>query len=120
MVIMGQSPQEFFSKNMKWFALAFLILFLFKSVQSCNRNMGIIITEKKTTHLIDSLEKNTTQLVDTVKNLRWENRLLVNKLESEKSIRQAVQSVAEKQAGKNTTIINNIPGSSDTTKKNRK
>lgn len=114
---MAQTPQQFFEKYMKWFALAFLLLFLFKSVQSCNRNMGTRVTEKQTKHMVDSLNKDRNQLVDTVKTLRWENKILRNSLESEKSIRQAVQSVAEKQAGKNTTIINNIPNLSDTTKR---
>jgi len=113
---MAQTPQEFFEKNIKWFALAFFILFLFKSVQSCNRNMGVRVTEKQAKHMIDSLNKDRNQLVDTVKTLRWENKILKNSLEGEKSIRQAVQSVAEKQAGKNTTINNNITIPKDTTK----
>lgn len=79
--------------------------------------MGMRVSEKQTKHLIDSLNKDRDQLVDTVKSLRWENKILKVSLESEKSKMAAVQSVAEKQAGKNTTIINNIPSLSDTTKR---
>ena len=40
---MAQTPQEFFNKNMKWFALALLFLFLFGLVRNCNHSMGMKI-----------------------------------------------------------------------------
>jgi hypothetical protein len=68
---MGITPQQFFSKNMKWFALAFFILFLFKSMQSCNRNMGTRISEKEYRHTIDSLTKKHDILIDSIKRLQF-------------------------------------------------
>ena len=32
------TPQAFFSKNIKWFTLAFCLLFLFQCTKTCNRN----------------------------------------------------------------------------------
>ena len=117
---MAQTPQEFFGKNMKWFALAFLILFLFKSVQSCNRNMYYNSKDKITTQLVDSLEHNIVVLNDSIKTITWENRLLQTQAESEKSKAAAVQSVAEKVKSNTTTTVNVRGAEVDTIKKSKK
>ena len=52
---MAVTPQQFFSKNMKWIVLVLFILFMVKSVQSCNRNMTITQLDTEITHLNDSL-----------------------------------------------------------------
>jgi len=116
---MGTTPQQFLSKNMKWFALAFLFLFLFKSIQSCNRNMGTRLTEKEYKHTIDSLtkkydifEKETTTII---RQLEFELKLEKEKAGEANRRAEAVQSVAEKIRA-NTTV--NVRGAEvDTTKR---
>jgi predicted ribosome quality control (RQC) complex YloA/Tae2 family protein len=114
---MAQTPQQFFEKNMRWFALAFLLLFLFKSVQSCNRNMGTRVTEKQNKHLIDSLQKNITDLNDSIKTVNWKNKMLESQAESEKRKAEAVQSVAEKIKSNTTTTVNVRGAEIDTIKR---
>jgi len=108
---MAITPQEFFSKNMKWFALALLTLFLFKLVQSCNRNMGSRIIEKEYKHTIDSLTKKYDILEKessvTIKQLQFELRLQSEMAGEANKRAAAVQSVAEKMRA-NTTV--NIRG----------
>jgi hypothetical protein len=113
---MAQTPQQFFEKNMKWFALAFLFLFLLKSVQSCNRNMGSRLTEKQTKHLIDSLQKKIVVLNDSIKVVNWKNKMLESQAESEKRKAEAIQSVAEKIKSNTTTTVNVRGAEIDTTK----
>lgn len=116
---MAQTPQDFFSKNMKWFTLAFFILFLFKSVQSCNRNMGTRVNEKEYKHTIDSLTKKYDILeresTVTIKQLEFELQLEREKAGEANKRAEAVQSVAEKIRA-NTTV--NVRGAEvDTTKR---
>ncbi len=106
---MSTSPQEFISKNMKWFALAFLCLFLFKCTQSCTQNMNFHTKERHYLHEDSAKNNLILNLSDSIKNIKWENRILQTKVESEKSKSDGMRSVAEKYAQKNTTIINNIP-----------
>ena len=47
--------QEFFKKNNKWILLAVSVLFVIKSVQSCNRNMVIQTMDSEIVELNDSL-----------------------------------------------------------------
>jgi hypothetical protein len=49
------TPQEFFKKNNKWILLVVSVLFVIKSVQSCNRNMVIQVKETEIVNLQDSL-----------------------------------------------------------------
>jgi esterase/lipase len=104
---MATTPTQFFTKNMKWFALALLFLFLFKSVQSCNRNMQINVGSKKYIEQIDSLSKEykeykeTTQ--DSIKKLNFELKLANEQAEAAKERANAVQSAVEK-VRSNTTI----------------
>lgn len=116
---MAITPQEFFSKNMKWFALAFFVLFLFKSVQSCNRNMGTRITEKEYKHTIDSLTKKYDILeresTATIKELEFQLKIERKNAEDADKRANAVQSVAEKIRA-NTTV--NVRGAEiDTTRR---
>jgi hypothetical protein len=118
---MAQTPQQFFEKNMKWFALAFLCLFLFKSLQTCNRKMVTRISEKEYKHTIDSLTKKYDILEksssDTIKKLHFEIKLQTEKAGEADKRATAVQSVAEKMRA-NTTV--NVRGAQiDTTRKIR-
>jgi len=116
---MATTPQEFFSKNMKWFTLVFFILFLFKSIQGCNRNMGITITEKEYKHIIDSLEKKVDILQSENKNLTFELRLQSEKASAAEKQAEAIQSVAEKIKSNTTTTVN-VRGAQDDTVKTKK
>lgn len=104
---MAITPQEFFSKNMKWFALAFFILFLFKSIQGCNRNMGTQISEKEYKHIIDSLTKKydilEKQSSATIKQLEFELKFEAERASEANKRAEAIQSVAEKVKA-NTTV----------------
>jgi len=76
---MAVTPEQFFSKNMKWFALALLALFLFKTVQSCNRNMRLDISSGQYIHEIDSLKNKYNAYYkvsqDSIKELNYELKL---------------------------------------------
>ena len=104
------TPEEFIKKNLKWITLALLILFLLKSVQSCNRNTTLSIKEKDYTHTIDSLntkynvlEKESTA---TISQLQYELKLQEEKANSANQRAGAVQSVAEKIRANTTTTVN--------------
>lgn len=105
---MAVTPQQFFSKNMKWFTLAFLILFLFKSIQGCNRNMGTRLSEKETKHTIDSLQKNNDILLDSIKRLQFTIRQTEMKLEAanEKADYANKRADAVTEVAKRNNIIN--------------
>lgn len=116
---MATTPEQFFTKNMKWIALVLLLLLLFKFMQGCNRNMGYSIKEKQYTHTIDSLNNKYTNLKeeskDTIKKLNFELRLQSEKAGDADKRATAVQSVAEKMRA-NTTV--NVRGAEiDTNKK---
>ena len=105
---MAQTPQEWFEKNLKWITILLLVLFLFKSVQSCTRSMNITATERKTTYTIDSLRKNNDILARKVE-------LKDNELKIKNEMIESYRSQINKMDGKQITIINNIPR--DTTRK---
>ena len=56
------TPEQFFSKNLKWITLALLFLFLIKSIQSCNRDVLLNNNDKNSSYVIDSLENKITKL----------------------------------------------------------
>jgi uncharacterized protein YegP (UPF0339 family) len=105
---MAITPQEFFNKNAKWFVLVLLALFIFKSIQSCNRGTSLGIDKKQYIHKIDSLENRystyykTSQ--DSIKELNFLLKLanqqvrLVN--DRADAIQHAVESVKS-----NTTVV---------------
>ena len=73
------TPEQFFTKNMKWIALALLFLLSIKSIQSCNRGTLLNMTKGQYIHTIDSLEKKYYTLLnqydDTTKMLKFELRI---------------------------------------------
>jgi len=114
------TPEQFFTKNMKWIALVLLFLLLFKFMQSCNRNMGASIKEKQYTHIIDSLtikynvlEKESTA---TITQLQYELKLAEEKANAADKRAGAVQSVAEKIRANTTTTVNVRGAEIDTAK----
>lgn len=104
------TPGQFFTNNMKWFALAFFILFLFKVTQGCNRSMGASIKEKTATHIIDSLENHirTSEKFynDSIQVLNFQIELEKNNANAAKKEAGNYQSLARDIAKKNN--INNI------------
>ena len=113
---MAVTPQQFFTKNMKWIALVLFILFLVKSVQSCNRNMTNTQLNTEIIHLNDSLstmygtEKETLLLqlreCETDKaQLEYEVKLANAAKESANKRADAVQSTAEKTRSNTTSTI---------------
>ena len=113
---MATTPQQFFSKNMKWVLLVVSILFVVKSVQSCNRNMVITNMNSEIVHLNDSLsttygtEKETLllQLRECEKDntqLEYEVKLANAGKESANKRADAVQSTAEKTRSNTTSTI---------------
>ena len=118
---MGMTPEQFLSKNMKWFAMAFFVLFLFKSVQSCNRNMGTNLSEKEYTHTIDSLTKKYDILeresTATIRELEFQLKIEKRNVEAAEKQAAAVQSAVEKTRYNTTTTVNVRGAEIDTTKR---
>lgn len=120
---MASKPLNFFEKNCKWFLLVFVILFLFKSVQSCNRNMKLSIDSKQYIQMIDSLEKhinkNEKQYATIIDELKFELKLAKEKEHAAVEKAQAIQSVAEKVRSNTTTTVNVRGVEVDTTVSNK-
>lgn len=113
---MGTTPQQFFSKNMKWILLVVSMLFFVKTFQSCNRNMTITTLNNEIIHLNDSLstmfgtekeelliklrecEEENTQL-------EYEVRLANSQRDEANKRADAVQSTAEKTRANTTSTI---------------
>lgn len=107
---MAITPQQFFQRSAKWFLLAFFLLFLFKSVQSCNRNMKLNITSGQYIHTIDSLENKYNvyykESQDSIKELNFQLRLAIERVEAAENRANAIQDVAEKVRANTTTTVN--------------
>jgi len=127
---MAQTPQEFFSKNLKWITIGLLILFLFKFTQSCNRNMSLNIIETKHTVVIDSLENVIDSIQTDYFFLQREYEIASEKFNFELKLEQSkadaanqraasIQSVAEKIKSNTTTTLNIRGAEVDTTKKEK-
>lgn len=114
---MSQTPEQFFTKNMRWFALAFFLLFFFKSVQSCNRNMGTRVTEKKTTYTIDSLTKKADLLERTLELCQSGSKLKDDFINSNKSLREKELEVKKIEAAQKIQINNNFTIQKDSSNK---
>jgi hypothetical protein len=104
---MTVTPEQFFSKNLKWIVLVLAFLLLFSLIKSCNRKMSSDITTKQYTQQIDSLTKlynnykGETQ--DSIKKLNFELQLAKQQTKSADERASAVQSAVEK-IKSNTTI----------------
>ena len=110
------TPEQFFTKNMKWIALILFVLFLFKSVQSCSRGMSTSMSEKEYNHTIDSLQNKIATDNAAIEKLKFELKLQSKTAEEADKRATAVQSVAEKIRA-NTTV--NVRGAERDTLKKR-
>jgi len=103
------TPQEFLSKNLKWITLILLLLFLYKSVQSCNRNMKFNITSKQYITQIDSLKDLYTSYYkktqDSIKRLNFELQLAKEQARLSDEKAKAVQTAVEKIRTNTTTTV---------------
>lgn len=79
---MSNTPAQFFSKNLKWITLIIFVLFLFKSVQSCNRNTLLSLDKKQYIEIIDSLKMLEKESQDSIKKLNFELKLFEEKNKS--------------------------------------
>ena len=111
------TPEQLFSKNLKWITLLLLFLFLLKSVQSCNRNMTISIKEKQYTHIVDSLKTQYIELEKINSQLEFELKLQKEKAGEADKRATAVQSMAEKIRANTTTTVNVRGATVDTVKR---
>lgn len=106
---MATTPEQFFSKNMKWFALGLLFLFLFKTTQSCNRKMQLNMGTKQYVEQIDSLKNlyhsYKEEAQDSIKKLNFELRFATEKAQSANDRASAVQSAVEKIKSNTTTTV---------------
>lgn len=103
------TPAQFFEKNLKWFALGLLFLFLFKSVQSCNRNTMLNMGTKQYIEQIDSLKNMHESYVkitsDSIKELNYLLRIAEEHAKSADQRATAVQSAVEKLRANTTTTV---------------
>jgi len=115
------TPEQFFSKNLKWIALCLFLLLCFKYIQGCNRQMGYSINKKEYIHTIDSLQNKYLTLEkecnDTTKKLSFELTLAKEKAGEANRRAEAVQSVAEKLKSNTTTTVNVRGAVVDTSKR---
>lgn len=106
---MATTPVQFFEKNMKWFALLLLFLFLLKTAQSCNRGMRLNIGAKQYIEQIDSLQnlydKCREDSQDSIRKLNFELKLANEQVKSANDRANAVQSAVEKIKSNTTTTV---------------
>jgi len=120
---MATTPEQFFSKNMKWIALALFFLLLFSSIKSCNRKMKLDIGSKQYIEQIDSLQtlydncREDSQ--DSIRKLNFELKLANEQVKSANDKAMAVQNAVEKIKSNTTTtvVVKGAEEVKDTTKK---
>jgi len=116
---------SFFEKNIKYILIVVFILFIFKTTQSCSRNMRITTLDKNIEYLQDSLTtfhgSEKTLLLeqlevaeDSIKELNYELRLAAERVLAADKRANAVQSTAEKIRDNTTINIENKNSKEDT------
>ena len=117
---MATTPEQFFSKNMKWIALVLFILLSFKTIQSCNRDTLLNIESSQYVEEIDSLktahniEVDSLQDVydiyydksqDSIKELNYGLRLAGSQVTAANDKADAVENAVEKIRANTTTTV---------------
>ena len=97
------TPQVFFSKNCKYFAIAFFALFMMRSFQSCNRSNQITQMQQKYDTIVSSLQTQNNLLLDSIKTLQFSISMANQKVQSSEEKVAAVQNTVDK-IKTNTTI----------------
>jgi len=106
---MAQTAPEFFSKNMKWFALILLILLGLKSAQSCNRKTLLNMEKGVYIEQIDSLQtlhnRYYSESQDSIKKLNFELRLANEKVIAAQERVDAIERTVERIRANTTTNV---------------
>lgn len=113
---MGMTPQEFFTKNMKWIVMILSLLFVIKSIQSCNRGMALDTLDKTNVEYVDSISSmyegilaekdvNINTLTIELTECRYEVKLANAQADGANKRADAVQSTAEKTRSNTTSTI---------------
>jgi len=97
------TSQNFITKNLKWFTIAFAFLFLIKSFQSCNRDNTNQKLEKKLVYVSDSLTNKIKLQNDSITKLNYKLDLAIEKASNADQRANDVKEVAGK-ITKNTTV----------------
>lgn len=95
-------------KNIKWVAIVLTVLFVFKTVQSCNRGAKINTMDKKHTQTVDSLKSKNETAQDSIKRLNFELKLASERVKSATERANAVQSTAEKMKANTTVVVKGV------------
>jgi len=113
------TPEQFFSKNLKWITLALFVLFMIKSIQSCNRGMKLRISNDAYTKQIDSINNLYKNGQDSIKKLNFELKLSKERAEFAEEKSKAIQNTVEKLKANTTTtvVVKGVEEVKDTNKK---
>ena len=95
---------KFINDNLRWVTIILLILFLFKSVQSCTRLNKIEKREKKIELLNDSIKEIKSQYIDSIEVLQNELGKLNYALDLTSKSADEIKKIASNMSLKNTNI----------------
>lgn len=90
--------ENFFKKNLKIITIIAVILFFFKSFQSCSRKATIKIQEKNLTEYCDSITTTKNKEIDSLKQELLTKEFLIKDLTSELKIAGVRVNEAQKRA----------------------
>lgn len=103
------TPQEFFSKNLKWISLILLFLLIIKGMQSCNRKTLLNMEKGVYIEQIDSLQNlydtYYSESQDSIKKLNFQLELAQEKVNSANDRVRAVENAVEKIKSNTTTTV---------------
>lgn len=74
--------KKIYNKYKDWFVIGLVMLFCFKSCQSCSRSRVIEFNNKNHTEMIDSLKQDISILNDSVDNMNANIQLHLSKIQS--------------------------------------
>jgi predicted phage tail protein len=99
--------EKFLTKNLKWITLVVIVLFLFKSVQSCTRDTKYNRYVKKSDKIIDSLNVKIDVLNDSLKDQSYQLQIAKERVQAETKRANSVESTAAKVRANTTIKIEN-------------
>jgi len=106
---MATTPQQFFSKNLKWITLILLFLLALKTMQSCNRKTLLSMEKGDYIEQIDSLQNlydnYYKESQDSIKKLNFQLELAQEKVNSANDRANAVENAVEKIKANTTTTV---------------
>jgi predicted PurR-regulated permease PerM len=106
---MAITPQEFFSKNLKWITLILFFLFALKSMQSCNRKTLLNMGTSQYIQQIDSIQneydKYYTESQDSIKKLNFQIELANERVLSAQQQVESIERAVERIRSNTTTTV---------------